>query len=167
MLLIIKHFINLCGFKTRPEQTPYSLQLMFLTIISYMAMAYVVFSPNLSTAKVILIMFVDVAMLLGFVYAGLWVCSLSNRAVKVVTAMAGSGAVLYVIGFPVIFMLQRYAAQSIIPTVIFSLWTLWKVGVTAHIIRHGLNIPLWLGLGISVLYVYTYLRIMAAVIISG
>lgn len=130
-------------------------------------MAYVVFSSSLTLDKALLVVFVDIAMLLGFTYAGLWVCSMSNRGVKMVTALSGSGSLLYVAGYPVLFALQRYAEVSAIPALVFSLWALWKVGVTAHIIRHGLSIPLWLAIGIAILYIYTYLRIMAATIVSG
>ncbi|MDH5323858.1 MAG: hypothetical protein OEZ68_16655 [Gammaproteobacteria bacterium] len=167
MLQLFKHFFDLCRFKSPPEQTPYSLQLMSWSIITYMAMAYLVFSPNMARNIVILLVCVDMAMLLGFVYAGLWVCGYVNRMVKVVTAVAASGSILYVAGSPILYVLHQYAELSVIPTGLFAVWTLWKVAVTAYIIRHGLSIPIWLSVGVSVLYVYTYLRVLAAIIISG
>jgi len=166
VLSLIQHFINLCLLKSRPEHTPYSVPLFLLAIISYMVVAFAAFSLISNPNKTSVIVAIDIIMLLASAYAGLWVCSLLNRALKVVTALAGTGTVMYIVGYPVFSILHLYHNNTVVSTLIFSVWAIWKVGVTAHIARYGMDLPWWLALGVAVLYVYTYLRVVAATIVG-
>jgi hypothetical protein len=70
------------------------------------------------------------------------------------------------VGYPVLAWVQSTVNN---PSVMASIMLLalvgWNVAVIGHILRHALSLPLWVGMGISMFYIYTSIRIMSVLYI--
>lgn len=167
MSQLIKIFIDICLFRAKPEQLPYSFFFMILTIITYMTAGMVVSLVNQSAEKAILVVIVDTLMLVGFTYAGLWIRGFLNRSIKTLTAIAGTGTFFTLMGLPLMLALhdQPPNQPSFYSFMVLAL-VVWNVGVLGHILRNTLSLPSWAGIGIAVLYFYTSIRVLAVLSIS-
>lgn len=104
---------------------------------------------------------VDTALLVLFVWAVLAVAGKSMRLVQTLTALAGTGALLGLIGLPLI---QQAAQAHQVETgpsaaMVFAWLALlaWSIAVKAHIFRHALSTRY--GIGLLLAGVHTILAI--------
>lgn len=122
---------------------------------------------NLSVSKSILVVTVNTVMMLGFSLAGLWIRSLVNRAVKTITAVTGTGILFTLLALPLMIVLHDQPQNQItMASLLVSLLVIWNIGVLGHILRNALSLPAWAGIGIAVVYFYTWIRVLAALSIA-
>ena len=168
MITLLKLFIDICRFQANPQDLPSSYLLKYVAITSYAAVALASALLSQSLAYALLSVFIDVAMLLGLAYAGLWVRSLSGRTTQTITALSGSGTIIGIVGYPILAWIQVTAnSPPVLASLLLLALVIWNVAVIGHILRHALSLPLWVGMGISVFYVYTSIRVMSALFIAG
>lgn len=167
MQQILKAFLDICLFRTKPEQLPYSHFLMILAIIAYILADMWVNLVTQNLSKTILVVIVETAMLLGFTYAGLWIRDFLNRMVKTVTAIAGTSTIFTLGKYPLMTILQSQpkGQTSIVSLFVIGLM-IWNVAVLGHILRSSLSLPTWAGAGISVLYFIFYIKILTLLSIA-
>ena len=131
-------------------------------------MGFAVSSLSQSLVQAMVASLIDTAMLVGLALAGLWVRSFKDRTTQTITALAGTGAIIGLIGYPIMIYLHSLGTDE--PTfagLFLLLLIVWNVMVIGHILRHALSLPYWAGIGISVFYMYTSIRIMSALFIAG
>ena len=161
---LLKIFVDICLFRAKPEQLPYSYFLMMLCIITYVATGMAVSLVNQSLSKAILIVVVDTAMMLSFIFVGLWIRNFLNRTVKTITAIAGTGTLFTIVGLPLMMALNNQPKDQ---TSIFSLLVLiiviWNVGVLGHILRSALSMPSWVGITIALMYFYVSINVLSVI----
>jgi hypothetical protein len=164
---LLKIFLNICLFRAKPEQIPFSPFLMLLAIISYILADMWVSLVHQSVSKAILVVTVETAMLLGFTYAGLWIRDFPNRLVKTVTAVAGTSAIFTLGRYPWMTLLQSQPKGHIsIASLFIMALMIWNVAVLGHILRSALNLPSWAGAGIAVLYFIFYIKVLTLLSIA-
>ena len=167
MRQLLKIFVDICLFRANAEQLPYSFFLMVFCIITYMISGMAVSLINLSVSKAILIVIVDTAMLLSFIYTGLWIRSFFNRAIKTITAIAGTNTLFTIIGLPLAMALNNQPKdQASIFSMIYLILAIWNVGVLGHILRSALNMPSWVGIIIALMYFYVSINVLWALSIT-
>lgn len=173
MLRTLKIFVDLCLLRANPQDLPYSLSLELLTLLVYTALSYVLALSSTTPGTALLAALVDVGMLIGLAYAGLWILDLKNRLIKLVTALAGSGAAWQLVALPVMSLLSdakdtlgegMLAALSYLLLLALIAWAIFIIG---HILRHALNLKFPFALGVAVLYVYTSMRVGSALFVAG
>ena len=159
---LLKIFVDICLFRAKPEQLPYSFFLMMLCIITYMAAGMGLNIIDLPLNKAILITVLDVAMMVGFTFAGLWIRNFLNRVVKTLTAIAGTGVIFTVAVIPLVLALPPQPSEQ---GSIFSLLLLgivmWNIGVLGHILANVLSFPFWAGIGVAIMYFYISYKVVA------
>lgn len=161
-------FIDLCRLRATPQQLPYSHFLMLLTIICYLLAGLVISLLDQRFGLALLSASVDTAMLVGFTYLGLWTLDRSTRAVKTITALCGTGTLFVFIGWPLMAWLQELGntpAGSL--SLLLLTLVVWNIVVIGNILRHTLEVPMWIGSGVALLYVYTSLRVMSVLYVAG
>lgn len=168
MSQLIKLFFDICLLRAKPEDLPYSSFLMWFTIITYIGVSLVSSLLQLSFGKAVLVVTVDMAMMLGFTFAGLWIRSFISRWNKTITAIAGTGAIINLVSYLIImlFPTTEGSEPSMLVYILYNAVVLWYVAVLGHILRSSLSIPLWAGVGIAVLYMYTAIRVFAVLAIA-
>jgi hypothetical protein len=117
---------------------------------------------DLPLNKAILVTLLDVIMMVGFTCAGLWIRSFLNRAVKTLTAVAGTGAVFTLAVIPIVLALPDQAnEQGGIFSLMLLVIVMWNIGVLGHILSNALSFPLWAGIGVAIMYFYISYKVVA------
>ena len=161
MQQLSKIFLDICLFRANPEQLPYSFFLMLLCIITYGVSGMAISLINLSMSKAILIVVVDVALMVGFIYVGLWIRNFLNRAVKTITAVAGTGTLFTIIGLPLMMALNHQPKdQASIFSVLYLIVVIWNLAVLGQILRSALSLPSWVGIVIALMYFYVSINVL-------
>ncbi len=168
MNALLKVFIDLCRLKAAPQDLPCSRFLMMLTITAYLLLGLGISLMEQSPGLALLSAGVDTGLMIGLAYLGLWIKSAVERLMQTITALCGTGAIFDLMSWPLVGLLQQ--ARETDPSslgLLLILFFIWIIVVIGNILRHALEMPLWLGIGISLLYVYTSLRVMVALQIAG
>lgn len=154
--------------RANAEDVPASRFLMVLTICVYFALSLTVILAENSLGKAVSTVLIGLAMMIGFAQAGLWVRNFMNRSLQTVTALAGTGVVFDLLSWPLILLASRYTAEQLMfPRFLLLLLLFWNIAVIGHILRNALSIPFWAGIGIAVMYVFTYLKVVGVLLAAG
>lgn len=168
MPTLIKLFFDICLLRANPEDLPYSKVLQNLSILGYALVGLVISIMGQSFGNAALAAVVDTGLLVGLAYASLWIRSFLRRSTQTITALAGTGVIFSIVSFPIMVWLQGITNDqpSTVSLLLLILIT-WNVAVIGHILKSALSIPFWAGIGIAIMYVYTSLRVMSILFISG
>ncbi len=168
---ILLRFIEICRLKAGPQDLPASTLLMSIALLAYGAIALMLTVGEKGPGTAIQVALVDTLLLAGLTYIVLWVLDLTVRYVQMVTAMAGTCALLELLLWPLL-MLQQYGADGggtffiVIATVLLWLWLIWEVAIIANIFKHGLDTSIWMALLISFFYIFLSYRVMRTLFFS-
>lgn len=168
MLALLKMFIDLCRLRAEPQDLPFSQFLMVFCIGCYFLLGFSVSIQQQGFGLAILTAGADTALMIGLAYLGLWVRDSIPRAVQTITALTGTGALFELVGWPLVTFLQQLneGESSNLSLVLLAL-VIWNITVIGNILRHALEVPMWVGTGIALLYIYTTLRVMAVLYVAG
>ncbi len=168
MIALLNIFIDLCRLKARPQDLPCSQFLMMLTIAIYLIVGLGVSLTEQSPGLALFSSIVDTGLMLGLAYFGLWIKNAKARFIQTATALCGTGVILGLISWLLSGLLQQAndASSSGLGLLLIALF-IWIVTVIGNILRHALEIPLWLGTGIALLYIYISLQVMMTLQIAS
>ncbi len=173
MLRTPKLFVDLCLLRANPQDLPHSSSLALLTLVTYTLLSYLLALSSTTPGTALLAALVDVGMLVGLAYAGLWILDLKNRLIKLVTALAGSGTVWQLVALPVMSLLIDGAdkasdtALAALGYMLLLALVAWAIFIIGHILRHALNMKFFFALGVALLYVYTSMRVGSALFVAA
>lgn len=163
MTALIKLFLDICFFKANPQDIPASRFLATGAVILYAALSLLISIIELPPGNAILSAFTDTAILVALGGVSLWIIGKQERSSQTITALAGTGVILQLIAWPVLFWLSGFddpnSGYLAFPRWGLLLLVLWNVMIIAHILRHALSVALPIAIGISVLYMYFTIRI--------
>lgn len=173
MLHLFNQFVGLCLLRVAPQDLPHSRAFEVASIAIYALFSFIIALFNVNTGNAVLAAVVDTGMMVALAHGGLWVLDLRNRATKLVTALAGTGAVWQLFSLPVVTLIASQpggetpttAAQ--VGTLLYLALILWAVTIIGHILRHAFNMKFFFALGIAVLYVYTSMRVGSALFVAS
>jgi len=168
MLLILKYFVDICLFRANAENAPSSKIFMYLTLVTYAFVSLLILLVDYSLAKAISTVFVGILLMIGFAQAGLWIRNFLDRSRKTITALAGTGVIFDIINLPLVLLSSHFPAEELVfPRFLLLLILFWNIAVIGHIMKNALSIPFWAGVGISVFYALTYLRVVRIILATG
>jgi hypothetical protein len=168
MLKLLMFFVDLCRLRSAPQDLPHSLPLLSVTTLVYAFMGFTVSSLEQSFGYALFATLVDVALFAALAFVSLWITGHTERFIQTFTALTGTGALFNLMGLPLIAMLQQVpeGEPSNLSLLLLGL-IIWNIVVIGHILRHALNMVMWLASGVALLYVYTSIRVMSALYIAG
>ena len=168
MTALLKLFIDLCRLRTAPQEVPHSQLLLLLTAASYFLVALGVSLLDQSLGLALISAAVDTALLAALAYISLWITGHHERLRQTLIALLGTGTLFGLLGWPVIAMLQQVpeGQTSNLGLVLLGL-IIWNIVVIGHILRHALDMAMWIASGIALFYIYTSIRVMSALYIAG
>ena len=156
---LIKLFIDICLFKRGPQDVPASHILMGLAVVVYLIVGISLLGLEGLRAEAMLQALVELAILLGFVWANLKFMGLPNRFLQTSIAMLGSDALISSLAIPLVgWMALSEGAKG--AYLLLLLLMLWHLGVVAHILRHALSRPVSVGIGLAIVYVVASYQLM-------
>lgn len=153
-----------------PEDLPASPFLLRLALLAYVAMsavgaAFYSDGPTELVAQIGL----DLALVYGFFGLLLLLNRKSARFRQTITAVLGTGALLYVIRLPLDVWLGALpeGAPATVPAVFMLLLAIWSIIITGHILNRALEIPfiggIVLGVAFFVMNVAAYAKLFPTV----
>jgi len=160
--------INIMRLKAAPQDLPCSRFLMMLCIGSYLLMGLVISLLDQTFGLAILSAGVDTVLLIGLAALALWIRGYKGRGIQTVTAFTATGTLFELIGLPLVAYLQQTSADD--PSslsLLLLVLIVWNIVVLGHILRHAVDVPMWVGTGVALLYIYTSIRVMIALQIAG
>ncbi len=146
MLALLRLFVDICLFQAKPQDLPTSRTLVVLTALAALAGAFA--APEQIVAAAIRIVLLGAVIL-----AALSIRGVSPRWQQTISAIYGTSALIGLIALPAIRWYERVkdTPELAIPAAIVGLLSLWSFAVTAHILRHALDISFVLSLLVSLL----------------
>ncbi len=165
--LVIQIF-NIMRLRAAPQDLPHSRFLMLLCISSYLLMGLVIASLDQTFALALLSAGVSTVLLVGLAWLALWIRGFQGRVIQTVTAFAATGTLFELMGWPLVAYLHQVSADdpSSLSLLVQAL-IIWNIGVVGHILRHAVDVAMWVGVGIALLYIHTSIRVMIALQIAG
>ena len=168
MFNLLKLFFDLCLLKAAPQDLPYSRFLMLLSIGCYFLIGLAVSLQDEAFGMAMVSAVVDTGLLVGLAYLGLWMRDFMPRSIQTVTAFAGTGTLFELMGWPLVTYLQHLGqGQGSIFSLLLLVLIVWNIVVIGNILKHALELPMWAGTGVALLYIYTSLRVMTVLYVVG
>lgn len=160
METIIKLFFDICSLKKGPQDVPYSMALLQLSLGFYCVVALLMVLPDATLVTGLLEVMMEVMLMTGFVWILLRLYSKDRRFLQVLTTFAAADALIS--GFALVPLLALVIGkfEQLAFLIMMGLMT-WHWVVCGHIIRHAISQPLLLGLGLSFLYIFSSFQIMS------
>jgi len=168
MTALLKLFIDLCRLRGAPQDLPASRVLMLFTAGCYLAVGTAVSLHEQPLGLALLSAIVDTALLAALAGVSLWILNKTPRFTKTFTALAGTGTLFGLMGWPLIAWLQHLPPEqgSSLSLLLLGL-VIWNIMVIGHILRHALGIMMWAASGVALFYMYLSIRVMSALYIAG
>ena len=168
MNALLTLLIDIMRLRAAPQDIPFSRFLMLLSIGSYLLMGLVISLLDQDAGLALLSAGIDTVMLIGLAYLALWIRNYQARAVQTITAFAATGTLFEIMGLPLVAYLQTTSADdpSSLSFLLLAL-IIWNITVIGHILRHAVEVPMWIGTSIALLYIYTSIRVMVALQIAS
>lgn len=149
MTALFNLFLDICLFRKGPQDVPASTTLLWLCLTGYGLSGLAVLLAGLEPAQALLEAVVEIILLAGLCYGLLSLTNHRARFVQTLTALAGTGALLTVVAFPLVIWIGQESArheQGILSTLLFFGLVGWSLAVTAHVLRHALSVSRILGM---------------------
>jgi hypothetical protein len=166
---IISRFIDLCLFKGSVSDIPVSPWLMKMTLLVYFILGVMVNQLDASWKISLLVSLADVFVMLIAVILLLNFRGFQARYIQVVTALAGAGCCMTIVGFPIIWWFyqidpeQQAASFTLLLMVALLIWGLM---VVAQIFRESLDIKSGTATMITIAYILLSI-VVTGLIMSG
>lgn len=158
-MLLIRLFLNICLFDKGPQDVPASPVLLKLALSAYFVIGMALTVMETPWLEAILLVLLEMAMLLAFIWVGLMAAAKMNRWLQTSIAMLGTDVLLSSIALPLKAVLLANPDIGILHLLLLLLM-LWQIGVVAHILRHALSQTLAIGLALSIVYVLFSLQVL-------
>jgi len=156
-----RSWFELALLRRAPQDDGFSYPALATALLTYLCVDLLQAAGNSVWNIALAMTLMDTGVMVVFTWAVLQVTGRAARLVQTLTALAGTGALLGLIGLPLVLQAARAhqtADQPSAATVIGWLVLLaWSIAVQAHIFRHALSTRY--GIGLMVAGLHTVLAI--------
>ncbi|MBI4696677.1 MAG: hypothetical protein HY749_21920 [Gammaproteobacteria bacterium] len=158
-------FWGVCVLRTRPQDFPASrtLYLLLLGLYTVLNLAVQTFGP--SALEALLSSLLESALLVALTRWLLGMRGLGARATQTLIALLGAGVVMTppALALRLWFLtLERAQTHSELANALWIAFFVWNLFVTAHVLRHALEVRLFVGFSIALSYVMILLTTVVA-----
>ena len=170
MSALIYPFVQICLLRLKPQDLPSSATLLVLVLAAHTVVGVAVASVNLRFGQAVAAGVVDTALLSGLTTALLIARTLRERTVQTLTALAGAGTVIGILAFPVSLWLHgAHHANEQSPVLAIALLAVlgWSLLVSAHVLRHALSAPFYVGILVSIAFYWISVNILGGLFPLG
>lgn len=163
MNLLLKVFAEIAFFRRGPEDLPASTFLLSFSLLLYSAgtiATSAVFAED--GRQVFLEALADITMMLLWYGSLLVIYNRGARLQQTLTALFGTGALLYLVAFPVLSWLQHAVDERTsvqLPILLTMAVVSWSIAVAGHIIHLALDIRFSLGILICFCYFFSSMAV--------
>ena len=148
----------------KPQDLPPSGTLLAVVLVAHTLVGVAVAAVSLGFRQALAAGIVDTALMCGLTTGLLVLRTLRERTVQTLTALAGAGTVIGVLAYPASLWLHdaHEANESSAAAGLLLLAVLgWSLAVSAHVLRHALSAPYYIGLLIAVAFYWISVRVLS------
>lgn len=154
---LAKAFLDICLLRKGPQDLPKSIVLLTVCAITYACIDVLLTVQTRSVIESLLVTLVDVSFLLAVTYLILRQHKLVERWTQTMTALFGTGVILGLFIFPLVYGGGQHQYADWLQQVIlflFLLMVIWNIAVLSHIVRHAISTSIGIGVLIAILYIW-------------
>lgn len=158
---IILSYFDLCRLKAGPMDMPSSSNSLKLTLLVYFLIGIMISRIDTGWNASVLTSLTDTLFMIVAIKLALYFKSLQSRYLQTLTALAGSGIILNLIGYPLVIWLNqsdKLEREASIAMLFLVGLMFWSLMVIAHIFRQALDIKT--GTAAIITVTYTALSIL-------
>ena len=166
MSRLLTIWVDICLLRATPQDLPTSRVLLGLVLVIYTGVSFLISSTSAGTSTALQIALLDALVLIGFIAVILYLMNLRPRFTQTLTALAGAGSLVGLIALPVIHSIAAAQERDLLSEATLFGWlflVLWSLLVTAHILRHALNVSFFFGAAMAMLYMLISYSFMSTV----
>ena len=148
-------WLQQCLLRRAPQDDPLSYSALQWSIVAYVLMDLLQARASSDWPASLGMTLLDTLIMLLFAWTVLLLMKKSARLVQALTALAGTGTVLGIVGLPLILQATRTQAEDGPAGILVLGWLLmlvWSIAVQAHIFRHALSTGYGTGLLVAGLH---------------
>ena len=156
----------MCLFKRSPQQSPNSIFLLKLLVLSNVAINFLINVVATPVPVALALAVLAVILVYGISNVLLWSQKLSERATQTLISIFGTDLVIAgpAIGLRYwLHSLHETGQQSDLAIILWVVVFIWNLLVTAHIFRHAIDKPFGLGLITAIGYQIIMFNVMYSV----
>ena len=157
-----KLIFSICLLQKGPQDIPYSVLLFRLTVAIYALISFMILILSTNWWLAIQQVLIGIVLTLTFTWLILSYTHKISRFYQTATALFGTDAMINFFAVPALASLAIGMTAGFASLVLISLMA-WHWLVSGHVFRHALNINLFLGLGVALLYILGSYWIMITV----
>jgi len=166
---IASRFIDICLFKAGPSDLPASQSLLKITLLVYLLLAIVINQIDSEWNISLFISLADILFLMVIVAILLKFRGYQSRYIQTLTALAGTGSCIALIGVPIIWWFYQIEAEQQATSIAMLLMValmFWSLMVMAHIFRQSLEIKAGTAAMLTITYTVVAL-LVTGLVMSG
>ncbi|HEC85099.1 MAG TPA: hypothetical protein ENI48_07685 [Thioploca sp.] len=158
-------FFNICRLRLGPQDLPSSNVFLGLTLFLYVVINVVLsLMQQLAVKDAVLSSLVDTGLLVVLTSSLLYFTKYSARIIQTLTALAGTNSLLGILIIPVLFWLEQIGlneGDTSLPVLLLLGLIVWNLAVSAHILRHALAVPFFIGFFLTVVMYFLTVSILS------
>jgi hypothetical protein len=166
---VLATLLRLLGFKSGPEDFPYSPSLSVGALVAFAVTGLLALSPAFALADAIPQVALELALMTTLLYAMLAVFKRQRRFLQSLTALALVGATMQLLSWPVMRLVYADGEPERIgalPTLALLGLLFWNLALIAHILRRALDISQLQAAAATLAY-YVALTVIALSVFGG
>lgn len=170
MVALIHPFVRISLLQMKPQDLPASGTLLALVLVAHTLAGVAVAAANLRFVHALAAGVVDTALMCALTAGLLMLRTLRERTVQTLTALAGAGAVIGFVAWPLsLWIHNAQQANEPAPALAIALVVVlgWSLTVSAHILRHAISAPFFIGLLISIVFYWVSIRVLGSLFPLG
>ncbi len=162
-------FFNMCLLRSKPQDLPYSLDLLSLILFFYITLNFLLASTSVKPLLAVQSALIETVLIIILMFLILKINKKTNRWLKTLMAITGTGMVLSVLAIPVfilIFVIDPGDFLRTLALLLYLCMLVWNVAIVGHIFRYTLDTSLGYGVIYSILYILlttTIIRVLVPV----
>ena len=156
--------------RMNPQDLPASGTLLAMTLVAHTLAGVAVAAVNLRFDHALAAGVVDTALTCALTGGLLMLRTLRERTVQTLTALTGAGAVIGFVAWPISLWIHRaHDSDQPVPAlaVVFVLLLGWSLTVSAHVLRHAISAPFYIGLLIAIAFYWISIQIIGGLFPLG
>lgn len=143
VMILLQRFFQICLFRAGPADVPASVWFLKLVCLTYFAVGVLVSHIDHAWTVSLVASLSDTLLLLAVVWLLLYLRRLPGRFLQTATAMAGTGAIMGLLGLPIFWLYRQVETQGQLTSLVLLMVLIlmfWSLFITAHIFRNALEI---------------------------
>jgi len=164
MRALLEPFVRICLLRQGPQDLPASGILLGITLGAHTLMSMLLANISLSATSAVLSGLLDSILLVGLTGTLLYVQKRNARIVQTLTALAGTGTIITLLALPLSGWLHGadQAGGGGLALLLLLILTGWSLAIAAHVLRHALSVPYFMGLVLAVVFYWISISVFRA-----